>query len=473
MRTILLLFGLAFFLSVFGQSHASHSVVNKKILPDSSEKITIGKIILKGNNITRDKIVLRELELKEGDVLSKKDFEKKLVLSRQNLLNRSLFNFVTFTPIARGHVYDVVIEMVERWYIWPIPNIGYADRNFNVWWQTKDFSRLDYGLDLRIENFRGRMELLNFIIKGGYDKTAALIWNIPSLNRKQTLGLSLMGGSIFNHETAVATVNNKQEFYKINEGYAKKWYFAKAAVSYRPRYRFLHVLSLAYNNLSFADSILILHPAFSKQTTSRFFTLKYTFKLDHRDYASYPLEGYYFDLKLTRSGLGIMSGGLSLFSAQSAFDQYFRIYKRWYFAYNFSWRLSTPKIQPYFLTYGLGLAGMEMRGYDLYFVTGQNMGLFKSNLKFEILPQKTYRLPWIKTEKFGKIFFAMYANLFFDMAYVSDTQHADTNPMANQKLWATGAGIDFVTYYDIVIQLYYAVNKQQKTGFFLSLVAPI
>ena len=101
------------------------------------------------------------------------------------------------------------------------------------------------------------------------------------------------------------------------------------------------------------------------------------------------------------------------------------------------------------------------------------MGMFKSNVKFEILPQKTYLLPWIKTEKFGKIFFAVYANLFFDMAYVSDSQNADTNPLANQRLWATGVGIDLVTYYDIVIQLNYAVNKQQKTGFFLSLVAPI
>jgi hypothetical protein len=106
-------------------------------------------------------------------------------------------------------------------------------------------------------------------------------------------------------------------------------------------------------------------------------------------------------------------------------------------------------------------------------VNGQKLGMIKSNLKFEIIPMKVRRIKWIKTEKFGKLFYALYANLFFDSGYASDLQTAKANPLANQLLWSVGAGLDLISFYDIVIRLEYSINKQHQTGFYLGLVAPI
>ena len=86
---------------------------------------------------------------------------------------------------------------------------------------------------------------------------------------------------------------------------------------------------------------------------------------------------------------------------------------------------------------------------------------------------KTHRIKWIKNEKFGKLFYALYANLFFDAGYAHDTQSYSTNPLGNQLLWSTGLGVDFVTFYDIVIRLEYSINKQKETGLYVGLVAPI
>jgi len=457
----------------YGQQSLQDSFNLQSQIKNSAE-ITVGKISVTGNKITKDKIVFRELEFKEGEKMSGSMFAEKIVQSRENLLNSTLFNFVTIIPKVSGDIYDIKVEVVERWYIWPIPIFEYADRNFNVWWETKDFSHLNFGLDLRIENFRGRMEHINLIVTRGYDRTLALIWDIPYVNKKQTLGMSISAGSVFNHETAFATEGNKLKYYRTDDNYAKKKYFANITLTYRPKYRFFHSLSLTYDRFIFADSLLWLNPNFTNGDINRsFFSFKYLFKFDFRDYKPYPLNGFYFDFDATKTGLGILGSGINLLAVQTAFDKYFHLHKRWYFAYNVSAMFSWPYKQPYFLSKGLGVHGLEIRGYDLYFVNGQHLGLMKSNLKFELIPKKIYNISWIKTEKFSKIFIALYANVFFDMAYVYDPLTRNVNPLANQMLWSTGVGVDFVTYYDMVFSLDYAVNKQNKSGFFLSLVAPI
>ena len=145
--------------------------------PDSI--VTIGAISIQGNKITHEKIIYREIEFTEGDKLSQSQLDSLITESRQNLINRSLFNFVTFKKMEVDGNIDIDVNVVERWYIWPIPIINFADRNLNAWWESKDFGRLNYGVDLRVDNFRGRMEKLNIIVQGGFDQMVAAKWTIP------------------------------------------------------------------------------------------------------------------------------------------------------------------------------------------------------------------------------------------------------------------------------------------------------
>ncbi len=439
----------------------------------NNAQIIVDTIVLTGNKITRDNIILRELEFDIGDNYSAKELDSLISKSKQNLLNRSLFNFVTITKIIKGKSCEIQVSVVERWYIWPIPIFQFADRNLNAWLKKGDLNRLNYGVDLRIENFRGRMERLNIIVQTGYDMRLAFRWTIPYLNEKQVTGVAVAGGMQYNHEFAYETVDNEQVFFHSAIDYARKFYFGTFNYTLRPGFNDLHNFGAGYYHYQFQDTLLTLNPNFSCGTLCRYFQLDYTFKLDFRDYKPYPLNGYYFDAQIRKLGLVVFDDGVDLLWVSASFDHFFPLYKRWYFAYNFAAKLSGDRDRPYFLSSGLGYNDLDVRGYELYVVDGQNYSVFKSNLKFEIIPQKTYQIPWIKSEKFSEVFFALYANLFFDLGYASDIYRGAINPLSNQLLWGTGVGIDFVTYYDVVIRFEFTVNKQRKTGAFINFVAPI
>lgn len=457
----------------------SHKVVYSDITGDSvvgsDSLLMINSIVLKGNKITKDKIILRELEFETGSKIDVTTLDSLIIKSQQNLMNRSLFNFVTITKNTIGDMCNIDVSVIERWYIWPIPIVQFADRNINSWWDKKDFSRINYGIDLRIENFRGRMENLNIVIQGGYDILLGFRWRVPYLTENQVFGMAVAGGIKLNHEVAYQTIDNKEQFYNSPDEFAQQLTFADVSFTFRPEFNYLHSFSISFNQYIFQDTILKLNPDFaSSQTTYNYFKVGYSFKLDFRDYTPYPLIGYYFDISLEKMGLGIFDDPINDYSVNANFDQYLNIYNRWYFAYNFGAKFSNQKSQsPYFITSGLGYHPNTIRGYELYVVDGQKLGIVKSNLKFEIIPRTTFNIGWIKSTKFSEVFFAMYANLFFDAAYVDDVFSHQLNPLSNQLLWGTGVGIDMITYYDIVLRLEFSVNKQNDKGFYISFVAPI
>lgn len=451
------------------------TLLSQSVFPQKEVKIKVGKISVIGDKITHKPIIIRELEFYEGDELSEEELDKKILKSKQNLLNQSLFNFVFIEKKQTTNIVNIEVRVIERWYIWPIPLLEYADRNINVWWETKDFSRLNFGIDMGIENFRGRKEYLNIIAKAGYDQLYSINWQIPYINKKKTFGMGFSGGYKLNHEIAISTQDNKYTFYKTSTSFARKMGMMGTNFTYRPGFRFLHQVDLSFFHLQVKDSILIINPDYTYgENKYNYFKLNYTYKHDYRDYKAYPLKGYYFDIQLTKIGLGIFSNDVNQIMMDVNVDHYFNVYNRWNFAYSLRGRISyTNDFQPFFLVQGIGLNGFDIRGYELYVITGQNIGVFKSNLKFSIVPMRDFQIKWLKSDKFSRVFYGLYANLFFDMGYANDKYYYKGNPLSNQLLWGTGIGLDFVTYYDIVIGLSYAINKQQQKGFFISLVAPI
>ncbi|MBC8320521.1 MAG: hypothetical protein H8E34_07355 [Bacteroidetes bacterium] len=453
--------------------------LSQKISPtkivDNESLILINSITLKGNKITKDKIIFREIEFEKGSELRSSILDSLVVKSQQNLMNRALFNFVTITKNTVNNKCDIEVNVIERWYIWPVPILQFADRNINAWWNKRDFSRINYGVDLRIENFRGLMENLNITLQVGYDLLLAFNWNVPYLTKNQVFGIGFAGGVLLNHEVGYQTINNKEQYYKSTVGFAQQVKYAHTSFTFRPKFNYLHSFFIGFNQYIFQDTIFELNPNFaSTQTAYSYFTLNYTFKLDFRDYNPYPLIGYYLDLIIDKKGLGVLDNFVDNFSISAHFDQYVNIYKKWYFAYNFGVKLSNQQKQPpYFIKSGLGYYPNTIRGYELYVVDGQKLGLFKSNLKFEVIPRTKFKINWIKSTKFSEVFFAMYANLFVDAAYVDDNYSSGGNPLSNQLLWSTGVGLDMITYYDIVLRLELSVNKQHERGFFISFVAPI
>lgn len=91
-------------------------------------------------------------------------------------------------------------------------NFEIQDRNFNSWWQTKDLSRINYGMYLTFQNLFGLNQSLTLKIRKGYTENYGFSYKIPYLNKKQTIGLNLSYLFSSNNEIAFNTFDNRLIF---------------------------------------------------------------------------------------------------------------------------------------------------------------------------------------------------------------------------------------------------------------------
>jgi len=155
-------------------------------LKSESLFLYIKEIIITGNKKTKNEIILRELSFNTIQNIDLKNLEKEITKSTNNLTNLNLFNFIEISyDINEQKDLFIKINIVERWYIWPYPIFEISERNFNSWWQDfkssnyKDLSRVNYGLFLNIENFRGRNELIILKYRQGFKEHYLLNYKIP------------------------------------------------------------------------------------------------------------------------------------------------------------------------------------------------------------------------------------------------------------------------------------------------------
>ena len=449
--------------------------------PDTSASVIIGSVTIGGNRITRERIILRELLVRPGDAVSILQLDTLINRSEENLMNTSLFNFADIsysieTPAA--DTVDLEVSVTERWYIWPIPYIRLGDRNFNVWWESRDLSRLSYGVNIDWRNFRGRKESLITSLQFGYDQLVGIMYAIPYINHSQTLGLSIRSSYARNHETAYITLGNKPQFYRQESGYARREVSVSLQLSLRPSIYNTHLFDVSYEHQEFSDSVLSLNGDLTPGGKEKFgfVSLHYTYKSDHRDYKHYPLKGYYFDVEVLKKGLPFIDeSGIDNLYVMATFRKFWEFHPRIFYAAGLNCKFSSPVNEPYFLTRAIGYDRDVVRAYEYYVADGQSFGILKTNVKFVLIPYRVHEIGFIRSDRFRKTFFALYLNLFADAGYADNRKNDPSlgNDLQNDLLAGYGAGLDFVTYYDIVIRMEYSFNKLGESGFFLHFRAPI
>lgn len=441
---------------------------------DTTSYIVVSDIVLDGNGITKSSIILKELTFSQGDTINISDWEEEMRLSRENIQNTTLFNFVDFECVYNDTFPEEVIikiKVTERWYLWVYPYISYADRNINAWYEADNLRRFSYGFDMEHHNFLGLKHSLKLTCISGYNQNYGLSYDIPYLIEKYNFGLKSGVAYKRDKEVAYITENNKISYFNGGDEFAKQTtnFFVE------PYYRFGHrnklFLNISYNDTYFHDTLSCLNHDFDEHY--QYFSLMMTFKNDYRDEQNYPLNGHYLELLLEKTGLGIFKTSPDVFYGKITADWYQPINGRWYWASNLTVKLSDDYDAPYFLNKGLGYGNDYVRTYELYVIDAMNFALMKNNLKFAILNPVTRYLPLIKNERFGKIHFALYANVFFDCAYSWRIPEKSAFYLDNKFIFGTGVGVDFVTYYDKVIRFEYGINDMGETGLFIHFVAPI
>ncbi len=468
-------------LANMGSSYRYVPVEFESSFPDNllqTDYVIIGNIEFEGNDATQQHILTRELTLESGDTIYKSNLPKVLEQSRENLMNTSLFNFVNVSLLFHDllPLANVKFTFVERWYIWPFPIFEVAERNLNDWALNPSFTRTNYGVYIVKENFRGRMERISLLARAGYRQNYSIGYTVPYLNPSQTMGFSLRVGMNLSNEIDYLTRDNTQLFYSEDGSFALKQYYIQSNLFYRKGIHQTHTFSAHYNRYRFADSLLILNPQFSpgSKTRAPFFTLGYEFKNDHRDLRAYPLKGHYFDIRLTRQGLGLLRNEeMDITTAETSFRKYWKLHPRWHFASGINAKFSFGNFKPYYMQQGLGFKGDIVRGYENYVIDGQHFGVLKTNFKYTLLPNRTSTIGFINNEKFSRVHYAIYLNFFTDVGYVRDNMFFQNNPYSNNILGGGGIGVDLVTYYDKVFRTEFSVTRHGDAGIYLHLIAPI
>jgi outer membrane protein assembly factor BamA len=467
-----LIFSFVFFFLALSNCFAAENFLLRddsamvNITMDDTSTVFIKSISIIGNKETKADIILRELTFQEGDSISESRLPAAQQRSKENLLNTSLFNFVEI--FYKSDVEEMVVIVSERWYIWPVPIFELVDRNLNEWLQKKDFTRVNYGFALAVYNFRGRNETLSLAFRSGYTRKYSLQYNIPYINKSKQQGIALQFSYSMNHEIAYNTFENKLQYFRNDEENVLEEYYAGIQFNFRRELYTTSSIKIEYDDARVSDSIPILNPEYfnNQSARQRYFGLAYFYKEDHRDLVSYPLHGTYFEFEAVKKGFEVFGDDVNQLYLTSSFHWHTELSKNIFFATGVKGKVSGRSEQPYNVTRALGYARDYVRGYEYYVVNGQNFFLLKNNLKFRLLPPFVHKFNFIPSEKFSTIPFAFYMNLFYDIAYVRDRQFSEFNSLTNTWQPGYGVGIDFSSYYDIIIRVEYSINKFAEDGIY-------
>ncbi len=434
------------------------------------DSVEIDEIILVGNKVTKDRIILRELDFRMGSKISTNNLENYLEQEKNKVFNTDLFVTVDLKgyPVDKDKV-KIVIEVIERWYIYAVPLIDFADRNFNEWWKDRnaDLSRLEYGIKFKTRNFRGRKENLRVDLLFGFTKNLYFKYDIPFINKKQTTGMSFATGISQNRDVAYKSTGNKLTYASADEVLIRR-YGGEIGVGRRSHFYNTHNLILKYSHQIITDSIAELNPDYflDGRTQQKFFELSYTFTRDLRNMSGYPTKGFYTAFQITKKGLGIFDD-LNLLQVHGTYSHFFDLGKNFYYATGATGKMSLPKVQPYNQMQGLGYGQTFVRGFDLYVIEGQAFGLLKNTLRWKALSGRQSIKKIMPLKQFSVIPYSIYPKLFFDTGYAKNSLvEIENEALTNKPIWGTGVGLDLVSFYDSVFRVEYSLNSKMEKNFF-------
>ncbi|GEO10520.1 POTRA domain-containing protein [Segetibacter aerophilus] len=432
-----------------------------------SASVVISDIVLTGFKKTKPYIIQREVAFKKGQTISSTELPDKLKLSKQQLMNTSLFVDVDIkaVKIDSEHVF-IDIHVKERWYLFPIPYFRIVSRNFNTWWVEENHSldRVEYGLKFMQNNVSGRNDNLNLWMVGGYTQQFSLRYDNPNIDNKLKNGINVGFGFRRNRELNYGMDSarpNKIGYVKQEDRFLINENYVDFAYTYRPAIRTRHTFRASYGNITVDDSVVKLNPTYFAHygTHSRYFDLSYNLSYTNLDYAPYPLKGFSGDAGLNKR----FGNGSNYWQLNGRGNYNIKLSPTSYVQLQAAGVLRFPYHQPYISNNLLGSPSLYMRGLEYYVIEGVAGGVARATIKNEVL-SFNINSP-LKSKTHDKIPFRVFLKAFGDLGY-SYTPNYGISRLNNKLLRTWGFGIDIVTFYDVVLRFEYSYNQLGDNSLF-------
>ena len=434
----------------------------------ADRKFIINAIFISGNKKTKSHIIERELPFKKGDSVYLTELIAKFQRSKELLINTRLFNDVIVSLKSfHGYLADVQIDVIERWYIFPVPYFRPVDRNLSAWADRNySLSRVNYGLKFLYNNFTGRNDRLRMWLITGYTKQVQLNYDQPYADKslKHGYGFGVFYAAL--KEINISTDNNQQTFINTenlnNTGkYLVKQSTATLNYFYRPALTTRHLLKLGFNYVQTDSSVMNINPKYFSNGVQKVFypELSYTFEYQKVDYVGYVLKGFMGDINFTKRGIN-RDMNLSQFTGR--FTNGWALGHTFYLGLQGYGVVKLPFEQPYFNQRLFGYGDVYLRGLEKYVIDGVAGTMFRSTIRKKLF---SFDISGGRIPSLERIPFAIYAKLFGDMGYAYNKTFTQ-NSLVNKMLYTAGAGIDVVSVYDFIFRCEYSFNQLGQPGFF-------
>lgn len=456
----------------------SHTCLSQASGDSTKENLVrIDEVFIVGNKKTKKEIILREVSFSSGEYYLLQELKENIKKDRNLVYNTNLFNEVKIQVLeTKPDEVDILIQVSERWYLYPAPIFKIADRNLMDWLinRSGELNRFNYGLKVDHFNFRGRNERLSFIGQVGFERRFLLRYAIPYIEKTQKHGLILETAFNERENMPYITRDHLPEFLRDDE-INRQTFSAAITHSYRPSFYSFHYTTIGYQTSTVSDTIVSLNPNFfgNSEKSLKNFNLRYTYVYDRRNNRNFPTKGNYLKVDVDKYGLGIYND-IDLTSLRVIYSKYFDLGKDFYLASGVVGFTSFPEDQPYFYYNGLGYNDIYVRGFELDVIEGSSFLLSRNSFRKKIFENEWNLERFIPIDQFNKLPLKLYAKLFFDTGWANNyPQYELNNRLTNTFLYSTGIGIDMVTLYDLVMRFEYSYNSEKELNFALNIKADL
>ncbi len=450
--------------------------VSDAFAASAGDSIIVHQIQIDGNSQTKEKIIRRELNIEEGERLPPGKVKERLEVNKLLLLNSGLFSDVQISlDSIPGHPDRAVvrIQVTEALYIYPIPVVEFADRNFNIWWveHKRALDRINFGLFLYHTNLTGQNDFLKVAGQYGYTQKVELEYFFPFLNKRQTLGLYANVLLSRNREVGYATINDRLDFYQAPyRDFLFHRYRMRLGLTYRPKWYVDHRVIFSYQQNRIGAIVASeVNPEFlgDSRTRQRYLSLTYRLTSDKRDRRPYPLAGNLYIFELKKEGVGIFNE-LNTLELTVKVEKHQPLNRKISLGWITKGQASLLRgQQPYYNYRALGYFEDFLRGYEYYVIDGLDFVYTKFSARYNLWNNKLSFGKLMPVKALRKMPFEGYLVINNDFGYVNDPHFSNfNNTLTNSWLWGGGVALDLVMYYDKVFRFEFNINQFGEKALF-------
>lgn len=405
-------------------------------------------VVITGNDITKDVVILREMSLKKGSIFTYTKYNDDL----QNIYNTRLFPKVDIIPIPVNDSQVVLnVDVTERFlYITPFPTGGIDDGEWKKIW---------VGASTRWDNFRGMNESLNLNFRVFYNPRISLGYSNPWIGKNLKLFIHI-GGSWSrtrnqNLTTVGRTIGTNTLTFE-DENYLNIQYNADLTVGKKIGKHLSVFTNYMYNFLRVNE----YKPGRTVSPTGvdKYLTIGGGIRYDTKNLHDYTTKGYYISSYYQRHGFldEQINFGRFTFEGESFIpvnitgSYFLTVASRLYTS------LAVGAVIPSYHHKTLGYSDDYVRGWKGLAYEGDDVFTLYNELRIPIVKQRyimANKLPLLKSLPIIKDLPLKYG-LYFTLIYDIGTTWFKNDRLADKRfLSGAGVGLNLIAPFGYVFRL--------------------